>query len=84
MKTNLVITDKNPDFASFNPVSGTFDLNLTSNQLEEISVSDVEDAIAAELSAKHGFKIGVQAFQSNGHEITGETPSTGSFIATRH
>lgn len=83
MKTNITITDKNTDIASFEPVSGIYDLNKLSREMEEITPGQIEEAIAAELSAKHGFAVKVAIFRSNGHAITDETPSAGSFLATR-
>lgn len=83
MKTNITITDKNTDIASFNPVSGVYDLNKTSREMEDVTLGDIEEAIASELSAKHGFAVKVEIFRSNGRAITDETPSAGSFLATR-
>lgn len=83
MKTNIIITDIKTDIASFEPVEGRYDVNATSAEMEEVSPTDVEESIAAELSKKHGFAIKVEIFRSNGHTITGETPCEGSFLATR-
>lgn len=83
MKTNIIITDTKTDIASFEPVEGRYDVNATSLEMEDVSPTDVEESIAAELSKKHGFAIKVEIFQSNGHAITSETPSAGTFLATR-
>lgn len=83
MKTNITITDKNTSIASFEPVSGIYDLNKPSLEMADVSPTDVEESIAAELSEKHGFDIKVEIFRSNGHAITDETPSAGNFLATR-
>jgi len=83
MKIEITITDKATDLASFEPVAGVYSANMTSVEMEEITPGDIESAIASELAAKHGFTVSVEIFQSNGHAITGETPSAGQFLATR-
>lgn len=83
MQTNITITDKATNLASFEPVAGNYDLNKLSAEMEDITPGDIEEAIAAELAAKHGFAVKVEIFRSNGHAITDETPSAGSFLATR-
>ena len=85
MKTNIniTITDSKTDIASFEPVEGRYDLNKISSEMEEITPGQIEESIAAELAAKHGFGIKVEIFRSNGHAITDETPSAGTFLATR-
>lgn len=83
MQIDITITDKNTDLASFEPVAGNYDLNLPSFDAGELSPCDIEEAIAADLAAKHGFAVKVEIFRSNGHAITDETPSAGSFLATR-
>lgn len=83
MKMNITITDKNTDIDNFGLVSGTYDLNKSSREMEEITPCDIEEAIAAKLTEKCGCKVKVEIFRSSGYAITGETPSFGSFIATR-
>ena len=83
MKTNITITDSKTNIASFEPVEGRFDINATSAEMEDVSTFDVEESIAAQLTEKHGFGVKVEIFQSNGRAITSETPSAGTFLATR-
>lgn len=81
MNIEITITDKKTDLASFEPVEGKYDLNLPSFDSGEIGLGEIADAIESELSAKHGFPVKVELFQSNGHAITDETPSAGNFLA---
>ena len=83
MQIQITITDKITDLSSFAPVEGNYEVNATSLEMEDFNPNDVEDAISAELTAKHGFAVKVEIFQSNGYAITGETPSAGDFLATR-
>lgn len=76
-------TEDSADFESSAPINGRYDLNATSAEMADVTPSDVKDAIAAELLAAHGHSFAVQIFEANGHAIKEETPSAGSFIATR-
>lgn len=83
MNNLTFLTDNKTDLASFAPVSGTYDANRTSLEMETINATDIEDAISAALAKEHGFPVKVELFQPNGHALIGETPSAGSFLATR-
>lgn len=82
MNIEITITEK-ADLANFEPLSGKYDLNLPSIDSGDIGYGEICDAIESDLAAKTGFKVKVELFQSNGHAITGETPSAGNFLACR-
>ena len=84
MYHSSIITAANAnDLASFEPVAGNYDLNKLSAEMEDITPGDIEEAIASELAAKHGFAVKVEIFRADGRAITGETPSAARFLATR-
>jgi hypothetical protein len=79
----ITITDTTADLAGFEPVAGNYDLNLPSFDAGEIDQCQIENAIAANLAAKHGFAVNVELFRANGHAISNEVPSAGSFLVAR-
>lgn len=83
MKNNIQITVtyiKNADaIADFAPVEGTWDANATSEEINE-AVDQVEAVIAKQFAP---FNVKVELFHSNGHAITGDMPTCGTFLATR-
>lgn len=74
MKTNYSIANS-PELNSFEPVEGKWNTELE-------DWFDAQEEIAADLEAKHGFKVKVELFQDNGHAITSEC-SYGTLLATR-
>jgi hypothetical protein len=81
----MKITIKNVKNANeldgFQPVEGEWQFDNMLSDLEDRDLSAVETAVSNYMDAK--YKIKVQLFHTNGHEITGDIPSGGLFLATR-
>lgn len=80
-KTNKVTVQniKNAnELPSFVPVEGQWEVNGTS---EERDYNEIVEAIESSLGA--AFKVKVDLYHDNGHAITGDLPSGGTFLATR-
>jgi hypothetical protein len=71
----------NPDsISTFDPIEGKWDADATSAEMQEAGLEPVVNAIEKHFAP---FVVDVLIFHSNGHEITGDFPSCGSFLATR-
>lgn len=77
------IAETEGDLTAFEPVRGTYGLDMTAIEMEGVSAADVEFAIARQLADRHGFDVAVEVFHRDGRAIMGETPSAGNFVATR-
>lgn len=79
---NMQITIKNVKNANklteFIPVSGEWFLDGDS---EDRSIEGIEQSVRNYMDAE--FPIRVSVFRADGREITGDTPSEGTFLATR-
>lgn len=62
--------------AEYAPAEGLF-------STDRESYGDAKADLETALSAKYGFKIGVTLYHENGHEIIGDIPTSGSFLAIR-
>ena len=63
---------------SFNPVSGKWFLDGDS---EDRSIESIVEAVINWMDAD--YQIDVRVFHADGREITSDTPSEGTFLATR-
>jgi hypothetical protein len=81
MSLNLRITNvKNAnDLDSFVPVEGRWVFDGLSD--DGLKMEDVEESVRNYMDAD--YPITVQVFAANGHAITGDMPSSGTFISTR-
>lgn len=69
-------TKDDQDAAEFAPVDGFW------NSVSE-DYFEVKEALERQLSLKYGIKMVVTLYHENGHAITGDLPSCGSFLAIR-
>ncbi len=66
------------ELALFNPVSGQWFLDGDS---EDRSIESIVEAVINWMDAD--YQIDVRVFHADGREITSDTPSEGTFLATR-